>query len=307
VKRAAAGSAASWILRIKVGDRRPDLGLGPYPTVTLEQARARGREVHEQVRAGVDPLAARKAAREALRTAQGRRMTFMEAARQCHAMKAPGFRNVKHRNDWINSITSHVSPHIGAMQVADVQVADVLRVLNPIWLHKTETATRVRQRLEDIFAWATVSGYREGPNPAAWEGNLEYTLARPSRLRKVAHHEALPWAEVPAFMQRLRAREGMGARALEFAILTAARSGEVRGARWGEIDLDAKIWTVPAHRMKADKTHRVPLSDAAIALLVALPRIEGCALVFPGIGCRPLSDMFGDDDPDRLTTTILAG
>jgi integrase len=247
--------------------------------------------VREQLRQGIDPLAARRAVQATLRAAAPRMLTFDQAAKQCHAKKAPEFRSAKHRNDWINSLTTHASPHIGTVPIDAVQVSHVLEVLRPIWNSKTETATRVRQRIEDVLDWATVSKLREGPNPAAWDGNLEHVLARPARVRKVEHHAAIPWGEVPAFMVELREREGMGARALEFAILTAARSGEVRLATWDEIDLEAKLWTVPGSRMKAGKPHRVPLSEPALELLRKLPRMEGSEYVFPAARGGALSDM----------------
>jgi integrase len=283
--------ARSWILRVKVGTRRRDIGLGGFPDVTLEQARGRAREAREQLRQGIDPLAARRAAKEALRAADLRNITFDDAAKFCHEKKRPEFSNVKHGKDWINSLAAHVSPTMGKVRIAEVGMAHVIAALKPIWTTKTETATRVRQRIEDVLDWATVNGYRSGPNPAAWDGNLEHALPRPSRVRKVEHHAAIPWQEVGAFMAELRKREGMGARALEFAILTAARSGEVRLAQWDEIDLAAKLWTVPAARMKARKPHRVPLSDAAIKLLESLPRMEGSNYVFPAVKGGALSDM----------------
>ena len=283
--------ARSWILRVKVGARRRDLGLGGFPDVPLEKARERAREAREQLRQGVDPLAARRAASEALRAADMRRLTFDQAAKLCHEKKRPEFTNAKHGRDWINSITTHASPSLGKLPIADVQVSHVIAALTPIWTSKTETATRVRQRIEDVLDWATVNGYRAGPNPAAWDGNLEHALPRPSRVKKVEHHAALPWQQVGAFMAELRKREGMGARALEFAILTAARSGEVRLAQWDEIYLAAKLWTVPAERMKARKVHRVPLSEAAVKVLEALPRMAGSNYVFPAVRGGPLSDM----------------
>lgn len=283
--------ARSWILRVKVGARRRDIGLGGFPDVTLEQARGRAREAREQLRQGIDPLAARRAAKEALRAADLKNITFDDAAKFCHEKKRPEFSSVKHGKDWINSLTAHVSPSMGKVRIGDVQMTHVIAALEPIWTTKTETATRVRQRIEDVLDWATVNGYRSGPNPAAWDGNLEHALPRPSRVRKVEHHAAIPWQEIGAFMAELRKREGMGARALEFAILTAARSGEVRPAQWDEIDLTAKLWTVPAARMKARKPHRVPLSDAAIKLLESLPRMEGSTFVFPAVRGGALSDM----------------
>jgi integrase len=170
-------------------------------------------------------------------------------------------------------------------------VAHVVVVLEPLWSEKTETASRVRGRIESVLAWATVAGYRRGDNPARWKGNLDQLLPKATKVRKVEHHAALPWQEVPAFVADLRKREGAGARALEFAILTAGRSGEVRLATWEEIDLKAKLWTVPAERMKARKVHRVPLSDAAVALLKALPRSERSRYVFASASGTSLSDM----------------
>ena len=167
----------------------------------------------------------------------------------------------------------------------------MVAVLSPIWQTKTETATRVRQRIEAVLAWATVNGYREGPNPAAWEGNLQHALPKAAKVRRVQHHAALPWADVGEFMAALRQRDGTAARCLEFAILTAARSGEARLATWDEIDLKANIWTVPAGRMKAGKLHKVPLSDPAIALLRSLPRHAGNEYVFAAPRGGPLSDM----------------
>jgi integrase len=177
------------------------------------------------------------------------------------------------------------------MLVRDIGLPQVLKVLEPIWTTKTETATRVRSRIESVLNWATVRQYRTGANPARWRGHLDNQLSRPSKVAKVAHHKALPIDAVPGFLAALRAHDGTGARALEFAVLTAARSGEVRGATWPEIDLDNAIWTVPAERMKASKEHRVPLSSAAVDLLKALPRIEDCELLFPSTKKKPLSDM----------------
>lgn len=282
--------ARSWILRVKVGDRRPDMGLGGFPDVTLEQARDRAREARDLIRQGKDPILERKTAQDALRAAQAKRITFATAAKHCHAKKAAEFRNPKHRAQWIASLTEYAGPVIGDMPVADVELPHLIDVLKPIWATKTETASRVRGRIEDVLDWATVNGYRTGDNPAKWSGNLEHALPRPSRVKRVEHHAALPCAELGAFMARLRQHRGVGARALEFAILTAARSGEVRLATWDEFDLKAKLWTVPASRMKAGKEHRVPLSDDAVAIVKAQPRHEGCNLVFTVNGKRPISD-----------------
>ena len=263
--------ARSWILRVKVGSKRRDFGLGGYPDVTLGAARDGARAAREQIRQGIDPVEARKAARAALMSAQAKELTFEQAALLCYKSKAPAFRNIKHSADWISSVNRYAVPIIGNLPVADIELPHIVKILEPIWTTKTETATRVRQRIESVLAWATVSRYRTGDNPAQWKGNLEYALPPPSKVRKVNHFAALPWQEIGSFMADLRERKGMSARALEFLILTAARSGEVRLATWDEIAIDEKLWTIPAERMKAEKAHRVPLSVPAVALLKALP------------------------------------
>jgi integrase len=292
--------ARSWILRVTVGDRRREIGLGGYPTVTLEQARVRARETRERVWQGVDPVAAKQSAQDALRVAQAKRLTFDEAAAACHKAKSREFKSVKHSRQWKSTLDLYASPIIGSLPVDQVELAHVVNVLNQrvgdedsdtLWLKKTESASRIRQRIEAVLSWAAVSGYRTGENPAAWKGNLEFVLPKPTKVRKRTHHAAIAWQEIGAFMTALRKREGLGARALEFAILTAARSGEVRLATWDEIDLRAKVWTVPAERMKAGKIHRVPLSDPAIKLLKALPRFEGSPYVFPAPRGGAFSDM----------------
>ncbi|WP_020146721.1 site-specific integrase [Thioalkalivibrio sp. ALJ15] len=283
--------ARGWVLRVTVTGKRRHFGLGSYPAVPLAQARDRARELLDQVWRGIDPIAERQATEAARRAEDAKRLTFAEAARQCHAAKQDEFRNAKHRTDWLRSLEHYAFPTMGRVPVSSIELAHVKSVLDPIWKDKTETATRVRQRIEAVLNWATVSGYREGDNPARWKGNLDVTLPAPKRIRKVKHQRALPWKDVPAFMTALRDREGMGARALEFIILTAARSGEVRGATWDEIDLESRVWTVPADRIKAGKVHRVPLSEDAMALLDALPRFAGSNLVFTAPRGGMLSDM----------------
>ena len=283
--------ARGWVLRVRYAGKRRNYGLGGYPDVTLAQARERAREIKDSLYRGIDPIAERRAAEDARRAADAKRLTFADAARQCHAAKADEFRSEKHRRDWLTSLQTHANPSIGDIPVADIELAHILAVLKPIWQERTETATRVRQRIERVLAWATVSGYREGENPARWSGNLEMALPTPSKIQKVRHMPALPWRRVPDFMSALREREGMGARALEFAILTAARSGEVRGATWDEIDLQARTWTVPADRIKAGRAHTIPLSDDAMTLLEKLPRMAGSDLVFTAARGGPVSDM----------------
>lgn len=281
----------SWVLRVKVGDKRRDFGLGSCGDVTLAQAREDAREAKAKIRQGIDPKAERKALRDALIADQAKAVTFAEAARRCHAVRASEFRNVKHRADWLSSLERYVFPTLGHMLVSDIEMAHVQQALMPIWKEKTETATRIRQRIESVLSWATVSGFRSGDNPARWADNLKEVMPKPSKIRKKGHFPALPFTEVPAFLVELRKREGTSVPALEFAILNASRSGEVRGMTWGEVDMDAALWTIPAERMKAENAHEVPLSDAAIAILRNQPRSKGQNLVFPALKGGQMSDM----------------
>jgi integrase len=219
-------------------------------------------------------------------------MTFAECVSGYIDAHGDAWRNPKHRQQWQNTLDTYAGPVIGKLDVALVDTPHVLRILEPIWKEKTETATRLRGRLENVLSWATVRGYRSGENPARWKGHLSELLAKPSKLSKVEHHAALPYQEISAFMQDLRTHEGIGAAALEFAILTAARSGEVRGATWAEFDLADRKWTIPADRMKAEREHVVPLSDAAIAIVRRMQKSRVSDYVFPGAkDAKPLSDM----------------
>lgn len=282
--------ARSWILRVKIGTKRRDIGLGGFPDVTLAQAREKAREAREKIAAGVDPSLARREARSALTAAQAAAVTFDEAAAAYIKAHAAGWSNAKHAAQWRTTLAGYASPVLGSMLVADIRTAHVHKVLEPIWISKTETASRLRGRIESVLDWSRVRGYRSGENPARWRGHLDKMLAAPGKVAKPGNHASLDWREVGAFWSELASAEGFGAAALRFAILTAARSGEVRGATWGEIDLAAGIWTVPADRMKADREHRVPLSEAALDLLRKLPRIEGCELLFPSPKAGELSD-----------------
>lgn len=289
--------ARSWILRVKAGDRQRELGLGSYPTVTLEEARLRAREARDMIWRGIDPVAAKNAAQDALRAADAKRMTFDQAAMACWRSKAREFRNRKHAAQWKATLDTYARPLIGSLPVDQVELAHIVKILDdpdaPLWSTHTETASRLRGRIETVLEWARVAGPRQGlENPARWKGNLEHVLASPRKIKQVTHHRALPWQEVPEFFATLREREGMAARALEFLVLTATRSGDVRGATWNEIDRDAKLWTIPAQRTKTkNKTHRVPLSEPALAVLKALPRLEDSPYVFPAIRGGTLSDM----------------
>jgi len=283
--------AKSWILRTMVGNKRRNIGLGGYPEVSLATARDKARSAKELNEQGRVPVQERKARRTSLIKSTLSAMTFAKAADQCHSTKAAEFRSEKHSKDWISSVNRYAIPVIGGLPVDEIELPHILSVLDPIWTDKTETATRLRQRLENILAWATVSGYRQGDNPARWRGHLDAVLPKPAKVRKRAHFRALPWQDIGGFMKALRKRTGMAARALEWIILTACRSGEVRLATWDEIDLDGKTWTIPAERMKAGREHRVPLTDDAVRLLESLPRFEGSPYVFPAVRGGALSDM----------------
>ncbi len=283
--------ARSWVLRVMVAGKRRDAGLGGYPDVPLAQAREKAREARDKIERGVDPIAERAAAHSALMASRGAETTFEEAARRFIEAKSPEWGNAKHAAQWGATLETYAFPVIGKLQVRDVTLAHIVKILEPIWTKKTETATRVRGRIESVLDWATVRGYRHGDNPARWRGHLDKVLPKPTKVSKVEHHSALPVAAVGAFVVELRKREGMAARALEFAILTAARSGEVRGATWPEIDLANRVWTIPGERMKAGREHRVPLSDAAADLLEKLPRFPGTDVVFVAPRGGVLSDM----------------
>lgn len=285
------GGSRSWVLRVTIAGKRRDMGLGPYPEVTLAQARDKAREARELIRQGVDPIVRQQTARSALRAAAAEALTFQQCAEAYMKAHRAGWKSAKHAQQWENSLAQHAYPTLGGLLVRDVKLSHVMTVLEPIWTTTNETASRLRGRIELVLDWATARGLRDGLNPARWRGHLDKLLPRPSKVNKAEHHAALPVSEVGAFMVRLREAEGIGARALEFAILTAARSGEVRGARWAEIDRDAAVWTVPASRMKAGKEHRVPLSPEALALLAALPQGKPEDLVFKAPRGGMLSDM----------------
>ncbi len=294
VRKDAAGNetqARTWVLRVTIGGKRRDMGLGGFPDVGLASARDAARTAREKIRAGIDPIAEARAAKSTLAAQRAATITFKEAAQKYIAAHEAGWKNPKHRAQWAMTLETYAYPKIGALSVGDIGLPHVLEVLEPIWSTKTETANRLRGRIETILNWATTRGYRQGLNPARWRGHLDTQLGRPSKVATVKPHDALPVMEVGAFMKSLRAAGGLGARALEFAILTATRSGETRGATWAEIDLDAAVWTIPASRMKAKKEHRVPLSPVAKALLEAQPRMAGTNFVFPAAGGAMLSDM----------------
>ena len=276
--RIASTGAKSWVFRFQIEGKRRDMGLGSYPDVTLARAREKAAEHRSQSREGADPIAAKRAERQAQQLAEAKGRTFREVADEYVARNEAGWRNAKHRQQWRNTLAAYVYPTIGDLPVAAVDAGLVVQVLDPIWATKPETASRVRGRIEAVLDAATVRGYRQSPNPAQWKGNLAHILPARSKVRRVEHHAALPFGELPVFLAALGERPGMAARALEFVILTAARTGEALGARWCEIDIDAQVW-IPAARMKAGREHRVPLSAAALDVL---GRVRPLALMTDG-------------------------
>jgi integrase len=278
-----ANGARRWLQRIIIQGKRRDLGLGSFDLVPLAEARAKAVANRKLARAGGDPLAEK---REKAATP-----TFAEATGLFLAGKEAGFRNPKHRQQWRNTRDTYAFPKIWHLRVSEITVQDVLRVLAPIWTEKNETASRVRGRIEAILAWATTQGHRMGDNPARWKGGLETILPQPGKVQQVTHHAALSQDDAPRWWIALQSREGMAAKALAFLTLTWARSGEIRGAEWHEIDLERGIWTIPASRMTAGREHRVALSGAALDILRSLPRFEGNPLVFPAARGGMLSDM----------------
>lgn len=283
--------ARSWVLRTMIGSKRRHMGLGAFPAVTLAMAREKARAARTEVQAGTDPIAVRKHSASKLVAEQLNAMTFEQAANTYIEAHGDTWKNPKHRAQWSSTLAAYAFPVLGKLQTAHVTQTHVLAVLEPIWKSKNETAARLRGRIEAILDWATVRGYREGENPARWKGRLDKLLPAPTKVQKTVHHKALPIDEVPLFMRELKSKEGVAARALEFTVLTAARSGEVRGATWSEIDLDAAVWVVPGERMKAGREHRVPLSTYAIEILSKLPRFVGNDYVFPSPRGKCLSDM----------------
>jgi integrase len=290
----------AWIYRYQLDGKRREMGLGGFPLVSLADARSRALTIRAGIKSGgADPLAARReAAAEKARVAAEAKAaapkvaTFGDVARDYIRAHRASWRNPKHGAQWDSTLRTYAEPVFGATPVEAIDRELVLKVLMPIWATKTETATRVRSRIELVLNYARGRGLRTGENPATWRGNLDAVLPKPRKVTAIVHHPALPYDQVPAFLTALRRRTGMGARALEFAILTAARSGEVRGARWSEIDLTAGVWTIPAARMKARREHRVPLSAPALQLLAALPKVESETLVFPSSRRgTPLSNM----------------
>jgi len=255
-------------------------GLGPAHTVSLAEAREQARRCRKLLLEGADPIAAGKARRAAVKLAQANAKTFQECAVGYHEAHKAAWANAKHVKEWRASLEHHVFPVIGNLPVAEVRVGHVLRVLELIWTTKSETASRLRSRIEVVLDWAKARGLREGENPARWRGHLANLLPRIGKAARVKHHAALPYRDIPTFMTKLRQREGGEARTLEFAVLTAARAGEVCGATWDEVDHITQTWTVPRERMKGRRAHRVPLAPAARVVLEQTPPEQRHGYIF---------------------------
>jgi integrase len=270
--RVASGGAKSWVFRYWYAGKRRVISLGSCDTVSLADARTKAHEQRRLRLDGHDPAAAREVSKAAARVAEASTITFAECAQAYITAHRAGWRTVKQAKNWTATLQAYAHPVIGDLPVAAIDLPLILRVLEPLWTEKTSTAARIRTRLESILDWATVRGYRTGENPARWKGNLEHLLAKKSKIVHIEHYPALPYTDIGAFMTELRARPGLPAKAAEFVILTAVRAGEVTGATWSEIDLKSRVWVIPSERMKAGREHRVPLSDAALAILEAVPR-----------------------------------
>lgn len=286
--------ARSWIYRFSLAGRAREMGLGPLALLGLQEARAKALEARRLRHEGVDPIEARHAAHMRQQLDAAKAVTFKECAEAYIKAHRAAWRNDKHAAQWESTLATYAEPVFGSLSVQAIDTALVLKVVEPIWATKPETAGRVRGRIEAVLDWATVRGYRTGENPSRWRGHLDKLLPARSKVRKVVHHPAMPYSELPSFLAELREQQGVAARALEFTILTAARTGESIGATWEEINLADKVWIVPAERMKAGKEHRVPLCTRALAILdeMKVDRDPSEQFVFPG-GRRgkPLSNM----------------
>ncbi|KZD08541.1 tyrosine-type recombinase/integrase [Oceanibaculum pacificum] len=290
----APGGSKSWIFRYRLNGRKTprDMGLGPVRLVGLAEARSKAQEARKLLLEKIDPLEQRRQGRAQRAADAAGTISFRDAAERYIKSQAPGWKNEKHKEQWGATLENYVYPVIGALPVNLVEVGHVMKILDPIWPVKTETASRVRGRIESVLDWADAHRYRKGDNPARWKGQLEKLLPAPTRVKRVKHHPALPYRELPGFIDLLRKQDSIGALALEFTILTAARTGEAIGATWDEVDLSARVWTVPAERIKAGKEHRVPLSYRAMEILFMMREGRMNAFVFPGLRKgKPLSNM----------------
>jgi integrase len=287
-----AAGTKSWIYRFTLDGRAREMGLGPLNVISLAEARKRVAECRRMRHDGIDPIDARGAQRHQKRLEGARSMTFDVCAGAYIEAHKASWKNGKHAEQWRGSLRNYASPVFGSSPVQAIDLALVMKALEPIWQTKSETASRLRGRIESVLDWATVRGYRKGENPARWRSHLDKLLPSRAKIQKVQHHPALPHNEIADFMVSLRSQEGIAARALEFLILTAARTGEIIGARWDEVDLDERVWVIPEARMKAGREHRVPLSGPALAILKKMNEVRESDFVFRGgRKGKPLSNM----------------
>jgi integrase len=282
----------SWIFRFMHDGKARHMGIGPLEMVSLAEARELARGHRRLLFEGLDPIEARAANRQAAKATAARARTFKDCAEAFMSAHAAGWRNPKHAAQWRATLTTYAYPVIGEVSITAIDTAMVMKVIEAIWTTKAETASRVRGRIESVLDWATARSFRSGENPARWRGHLDHLLPARGKVARVRHHRALPYPELPRFMAQLRAQNCLSARALEFTILTAARTGEVIGATWAEVNFSDRVWIIPSERMKAGKAHRVPLSCSAVRILEALPRERDNNFVFIGaVANRPLSNM----------------
>lgn len=281
----------SWILSIKIADKRRYIGLGSHQSVTLKEAREKAQEYRKLVENGVDPILEKNKLSLELSAKQKKALIFKMCAEKYIAIKSYEWRNLKHQKQWRSTLQTYAYPVIGHLYVADITTDHVLQILEPIWISKTETATRIRERIECVLGYAIANGYRDSTNPAIWKGLLSTRLPAPSKIKTVKHHQSLPYQETPAFIQILKQKDSITAKALLFAILTAARSGEIRGAIWNEINFFNQTWTIPKEKMKANREHTVALSSQAIELLKTIIPSSNSPLIFPSPNDKQLSDM----------------
>jgi integrase len=280
--RVAVGGSKGWVFRFTMAGRTRDAGLGPYPTVSLVKAREEADRCRKLVASGIDPIQARHEQRETARINSAKAMTFEQCAKAFISNHELGWKTAKTSARWRSSLKTYVFPIMGTLPVQAIDTALVLKVLEPLWGERPVAASRLRASIESILNFAKARGYRIGENPAAWRGHLDHLLPARSKVRRVQHHPALPYAELPAFMDQVRSHHGIAPRVLEFTVLTAARIGEALGARWDEIDLAQRMWVIPPDRMKSGREHRVPMSPRVISIVEEMAEIRLNEFVFPG-------------------------
>ena len=292
----------SWILRVRIGTTRQPIGLGPYPQVSLAEAREQAKKLVMEAKQGINLKDRKRTQRSALLSAAAKNKTFRECAEAYMEAHSSDYTSDKHRKQWPATLETYAYPIIGSMLVSDIAMRDVRNVLeqetvvNPktkgkLWYVKTETAKRLLGRIKTVLDYATVNEYRNGTNPAQWTGYLSTQLPSPKKLQKKEHHPAVPYQQMGEFMTKLRQNSSVSAKAVEFLILTAVRSGSVRQAEWSEIDFEKKLWTIPPEHTKARQEHRVPLQSQAVQLLKSLPKMAGSEVIFPSPRGKALSDM----------------